>query len=338
MKTIVVGDIHGCYNELKKLMENLISEEIYNPETDRLIFLGDYIDRGDNPRKVVKYVRDLQEKYSDVICLMGNHEDMMIQYYSGNLDSGWTWNGNQPTLKSYEGYDKDFVNDLAWMRKLPLYFEDDNFIYVHAGIDKSKSMKKQDRDTLLWIRENFIYNVHEYKKTVIFGHTPKTFEPYYTWGGDICLDGGCVYGGILSALVIEDGIEQDFYGVTKGAIEMETIRIMTQAFYGNRTMTDIEVENMDRFILGYLDDYPIPESDIDRTIVKIPNTDNLVIVYNKIKEAEYMGYTERKPLAVIPEENIEIRSRCIACRMNDNGDFESIKPEDVEIINKYFAA
>ena len=81
MKTIVIGDIHGCYRELDLLVSGLIKEGRYVPEEDRLIFLGDYIDRGDNPRLAVKYVRDLQDMYGDkVIALMGNHEDMLLDY------------------------------------------------------------------------------------------------------------------------------------------------------------------------------------------------------------------------------------------------------------------
>lgn len=335
MRTIVIGDIHGCYNELKKLMDNLILEEVYNPETDRLIFLGDYIDRGENPRMVIRYVRNLQENNPNVIALMGNHEDMMIDFVDGNYDSGWTWNGNQFTLKSYEGYHTEFLDDVEWARNLPLYFEDENFIYVHAGIDKSKSMKRQSRNTLLWIRENFIYSTKKYKKKVVFGHTPKCYEPYYTLADDVCIDSACVYGGILTALIIEDGEIKEFFGVKKGEADMETIRIIAQAFYGNKTVTEINVEDMDRFILGYLDkNMPITE-EISRTIVKVPNTDNLVIVYNEAQEDKYDDCT---PLAEIPEENLKIFSRCIACRIDNSGNFMSIEPEDVEIINNYFVA
>ena len=126
----------------------------------------------------------------------------------------------------------------------------------------------------------------------------------------------------------------------------QLITIMTQAFYGNRTGTQIEVKNMDRFILGHLDDIiPVTEK-IDRTIVRVPNTDNLVIIYNKYREekrredaAEWQKKTGRttKPLASIPEENIEIYSRCIVCRMNDDGTFASLESTDCDKFMKYLA-
>ena len=110
---------------------------------------------------------------------------------------------------------------------------------------------------------------------------------------------------------------------------------MAQAFYGNKTMTEIKVKNMDRFILGYLNNSMEIKEEINRTVVKVPDTDNLVIVYNKAQEENYKDYD---PLAEIPEENLKIYSRCIACRMDEFGNFMSIEPEDVEILNNYFAA
>ena len=125
---------------------------------------------------------------------------------------------------------------------------------------------------------------------------------------------------------------------------MNEIRVMAQGFYGNRTVTNIKKENVDRFILGYLDDSLKITENIDRTIVGIPNTNNIVIVYNKYEEENELnrknelmkneGY-EMKPLAVIPEENIEVYSRCIACRMDEHGELESLREDDFYKIEKY---
>ena len=115
------------------------------------------------------------------------------------------------------------------------------------------------------------------------------------------------------------------------------VRIVSQAFYGNRTETEIERENIDRFVLGYLDnDIPII-NEIDRTIVRVPNTDNIVIVYNKHKEAEARRNEHKNPLAVIAERDIEIYSRCIVCRVNENGELESLQDGDYEKFVEYLA-
>lgn len=124
------------------------------------------------------------------------------------------------------------------------------------------------------------------------------------------------------------------------------ISIIAQAFYGNRVGTEIKKENVDRFILGILDNsIPIMET-VDRTIIPIPNMENLVIVYNKHQEEkklkdkeEYLkkdGY-ELKPLAFIPEKNLEIYSRCIVCRINDEGELGSLEEGDYDKLIKYLA-
>ena len=126
----------------------------------------------------------------------------------------------------------------------------------------------------------------------------------------------------------------------------ELICIISQAFYGNRTGTEIRRENIDRFILGYqTDDFDTTEA-IDRTVIHLPGSDNLVLVYNKYQEEERLKVKERalrednyilKPLAAIPELNLEIYSRCIVCRMNADGVFESLAEGDFEIWDRYLA-
>ena len=133
----------------------------------------------------------------------------------------------------------------------------------------------------------------------------------------------------------------------KSTLKTEPIVIMTQAFYGNRTSTEVLPENIDRFILGYLDDsFPVTDP-IDRTIVKVPNTDNLVIIYNKYQEERRLHDKEKyyleddyvlKPLAVIPELNLELYSRCIVCRMNEKGELESLQDDDYKKFVHYLTA
>lgn len=112
------------------------------------------------------------------------------------------------------------------------------------------------------------------------------------------------------------------------------ISIVAQAFYGNKTETEISKNNIDHFILGYLDNSIEITSPIDRTIVHVPNTDNVVIIYNKYQEEKHMN---ENPLTYIPENNIKIYSRCIVCRMNESGEFESLEYEDFDKFMKYLA-
>lgn len=219
MRTIVIGDIHGCYNELKELISTLETEGEYRKGIDKLVFLGDYIDRGSDSRLVIEFIRNLQKEYDNVVALMGNHEDMLLDYLDNDNDN-WTWNGYASTMDSYRGFDKQFKKDVQWIRSLPLYHEDEYFVYVHAGIDPKKPMKKQDRFTLLWVREPFIYGMKEYHKRVIFGHTPtitlnENYKPIQTFTNNVGIDTACVYGGYLTALIIEDDEIDGFYQTAK---------------------------------------------------------------------------------------------------------------------------
>ena len=223
MRTIAISDIHGCYKELKELLFTLEVEGVYDKNTDKLVFLGDYIDRGENSRLVIKLIRELQENNDNVIALMGNHEDMLLNYYKG-IDSSWTFNGHKETLKSYKGFKKQFEDDKIWMRSLPLYHEDEYFVYVHAGVDAYHPLENQRKETLLWVREPFIYGSKEYHKKVVFGHTPTlnmgTDKPVYTFTNNIDIDTGCVFGGALSALIIDDDEVTGFYQVHNETVKL----------------------------------------------------------------------------------------------------------------------
>ena len=125
------------------------------------------------------------------------------------------------------------------------------------------------------------------------------------------------------------------------------IFVMMQAMYGNRTGMEIDPEDIDRLILGYLSDqFSIDKERINRTIVRIPGSDNLVLIYNKLFEEEQLKekaevYEKRgyvmKPLATIPELDLTLYSRCLVCRMNADGTFASLEKEDFEKFIDYLA-
>jgi len=205
MKKFVIGDIHGNYKELNELLSK-INPDYHNYE---LIFLGDYIDRGPDSYHVIKLLIALQKKYGKdhIILLRGNHEQMAIN----NINSGCIdcHNGYDATYKNFIRNKDSVTNYLDFFNNLPLYYEDDNFIYVHGGIRPGISLKKQKDIDLLWIREEFYKSTTKFNKTVIFGHTPtkcinSKWEPYIK-SDRIGIDTGLVFGGHLTSLEIENG-------------------------------------------------------------------------------------------------------------------------------------
>lgn len=144
----------------------------------------------------------------------------------------------------------------------------------------------------------------------------------------------------------ESKVENKANSIAKEKNE-DLIAIISQAYYGNRTGTFIKLEEMDRFILGYQDSKLKVKEPIDRSIIKIPGADNLVLIYNKYQEEKRLEYARKvkekdgyvcKPVATIPELDIEIFSRCIVCRMNESGEFESLQEEDIKKFIHYLAA
>lgn len=182
----IVGDIHGQLNKLKKIILS-VSNEI--KAYDTFIFLGDYIDRGPSSFEVVEFLIKLSAEYKTVF-LTGNHEDMFIRFITvGDNYNNYVRNGGGYTIKSYIKNMNDFIvpeNHRQFFNSLQLYYENDDFIAVHAGLNPDiNNMKEQNRYDLIWIREDFYKYPGRYEKTVIFGHTP---TPYISNSDSVYID------------------------------------------------------------------------------------------------------------------------------------------------------
>lgn len=182
----IIGDIHGFYIKLKRLFD-IISGEIRG--NDIIIFLGDYIDRGPESFEVIEYLVKISAMYNAVF-LTGNHEDMFLTFYTrGENYYNYIRNGGGATIKSYIGHMNSFVlpeTHKNFFNSLKLYYEGDDFIAVHAGLNPGiKKLPDQKRDDLIWIREEFYRSSKCWEKTVIFGHTP---TPYLHDSYDVFID------------------------------------------------------------------------------------------------------------------------------------------------------
>lgn len=195
-RIFVIGDIHGCFIAMKELIEN----QIQLSKDDKLIFLGDYIDRGSDSKKVLDYIMELQSNQYDIVTLRGNHESMLIDaWHNENLVFKWIQNGGSETLLSF-GIDKLKNIDSRYMHfleNLKFYYELDKYIFVHAGFNDSIENPFTDKYSMLWnIREQYSNHLL-IDRTVIHGHAPVPLniiqKQIANNTGVINIDGGCVY-------------------------------------------------------------------------------------------------------------------------------------------------
>jgi serine/threonine protein phosphatase 1 len=202
----------------------------YNSARDDLILLGDYVDRGKDSKKVVELVKELT--LYGAVALRGNHDQMFLDYVKRPhvYDNIYNYlrNGGETTLRnyiedfdSYQWHDESYKkwaneimilhgDDVDFLDDLPYYHENEEYIFVHAGIDPLKDdWKDTPRDEFIWIRDGFLTVENPHSKTVVHGHTPaiNLHQKHDIFFGNkkIGIDGACTYGGQLNCLVIENG-------------------------------------------------------------------------------------------------------------------------------------
>ena len=199
-----VGDIHGSYEKLLELLDKIDIDF----SSDQLVFLGDYIDRGPSSFEVVEHLVKLQAEHPHTIFLKGNHEEMFEKYLSGVDRITYLINGGQQTLDSYLRHPREPDDPLIpadhqdFFNSLRLFYETDNYIFVHAGLRKKIALEKQKQEDLLWIRRKFIETKYDFGKQVVFGHTPLQ-EPLMQ-PNKIGIDTGAVYGNKLTCVRLPD--------------------------------------------------------------------------------------------------------------------------------------
>lgn len=215
-RQIIVGDIHGCIDEFEELIRALK----YNKKYDRLILLGDLVDRGPNSLAVVQKARKM-----DLECVMGNHEHKFLKW--------WKSSGTRADVYDRSDYySKLTEEDVNYIFQMPTYIKlEDNIVVVHAGVKPGISISNQSKDDLMHLRyvdsqQKFIslkkiakngkeaMGAHFWTEfwrgpeSIIYGHNVhSTTDPLIeeVSPGVMCygLDTGCCFGGRLSAMILE---------------------------------------------------------------------------------------------------------------------------------------
>lgn len=224
--TYVVGDVHGSIEKLGALLDKIDEDINQTPGvSSKVVFVGDYIDRGESSADVLRFMADVTTAYPDrLIGLVGNHEQMMLDFMSDPTGSAKRWirYGGLQTLASFgvgaglttdscgAGELLDAAGDLMeamgqdlvdWMSGLPLSWSSGSLWVVHAGADPNVAMDAQSAKTLMWGTESFLTQDRQDGQWVAFGHQP--FDEPFAKDGRIAVDTGAVYGGSLTAARID---------------------------------------------------------------------------------------------------------------------------------------
>lgn len=211
-----IGDVHGCLDRLAAVHEQIADDLTSRPvDISVLVHLGDYVDRGLDSAQVVDWLSGgAPVPVTQIVNLMGNHEDMMLQALPGidkEAINTWLANGGADSLLSWEITRK--VPPAEWpslvpaehqtfLRTLKISFRYGGYLFVHAGIRPGVPLDRQERHDMLWIREPFLSWKHSHDVIVVHGHTPR-HEPDVR-SNRIGIDTGAVMGGVLTCLVLEE--------------------------------------------------------------------------------------------------------------------------------------
>lgn len=220
MRTIIVGDIHGCFDEFIALLKKVH----YKKNQDRLILLGDLMDRGPKSWEMLKLAIKWKKENPDrFLTIRGNHDQYIVEEpLDLEMRLIWWAVGRDEMKSSFKHHKDNYRNYKEWIEEnMPLYHIDEDFLCVHAAIEQENP---EDNPLDLLVKDHSLSKKNLYSgKLTILGHTPLEEPTYYDGSGNpgeflpygkklplpktgaICIDTGCVYLKKLTAMIIEDG-------------------------------------------------------------------------------------------------------------------------------------
>jgi serine/threonine protein phosphatase 1 len=218
--TYAIGDVHGRRDLLEALLAAIDDES--GDSNDRIVFLGDIIDRGPESRQCLDLVVQTLETRPGSRLILGNHEEFMLAFLDAATPDDrqaaarrWLPNGGAETLRSYGFAQTGPLDDIAGslaagfpahiaaLRNAGWMVETGGYVLVHGGIDPDLPLAAQDPVTTRWIRDRFLKFHGRLEKTVVHGHTMTESSLPELHGNRIALDTGAVRSGHLTCAVLD---------------------------------------------------------------------------------------------------------------------------------------
>jgi len=218
-----IGDIHGELDMLEYAIEKIESD---GGSDAQVVMVGDYIDRGPDSKGVIDYLNNGIAAGKNWKCLLGNHDRMFTYFMEDEpkadprLRFGLSWLhdrlGGKNTLASYGVDVSDGVKEktihtealaavpkyhLEFLEALDYFYQINELLFVHAGIRPGVRFEQQDKEDLIWIRDEFHEHTTKYPWLIVHGHTPVPMAWHY--GNRINIDTGAGYGNALTTAVFE---------------------------------------------------------------------------------------------------------------------------------------
>lgn len=222
MRVYAIGDIHGRLDLLDKLLDKISADRAAHPaERHKLIFLGDYVDRGNHSRELLDLLSQGPIAGFETIYLCGNHEDFLLRFLDDTTDgSTWLYYGGANTMISYGIPASPLESDpnrliaiqqklrntlpeshLAFLRGLEISHTVGDYFFVHAGIRPGIPLAEQSKEDLLWIREPFLASNKDHGSVVVHGHSVRMRPEMMA--NRIGIDTGAYDTGVLTCLVLQ---------------------------------------------------------------------------------------------------------------------------------------
>jgi len=220
LRVYCIGDIHGRDDLLQQLHEMIVADAAQYEDQKKIIYLGDYIDRGPGSKQVVDRLVSTPMPGFEQVFLLGNHEQALLDFLQdARRMAAWLQWGGRETLSSYgivmlPGMGLEHVELLSrqlaerlpeshksFYAALQSDHQEGSYYFVHAGIRPGIALKKQELGDKLWIREEFTRSLELHPAVIVHGHSITSKVELLP--NRIGIDTGAFYSGVLTALVLE---------------------------------------------------------------------------------------------------------------------------------------